>query len=113
MSVYFRSGVSRRWQSAGATTAILAGLLAWPAAAQQTPAPRPQSILPPEKVEATPPPVTPTVPQAVVAPPAVTEALPTLSAAQTEQLARLLADGRVTQGLKYAADKDAQKGRDS
>lgn len=96
----FGRPVRLRWIASAALAA--GGAIALPALAQQVPPP--ESILPSATPQpATPPPaVVPT--QAVpVAPVAPTIPLPTLTAAQSAQLLTMLADGRVKQGLRYAA----------
>jgi murein L,D-transpeptidase YcbB/YkuD len=117
-------GRARKW--AGRSTAALA-LAATPAIAQQVPvssqgkpqaAPKPQTASPAQaKPQTTPPPPAATtatpaqntpIPVPVVPPPPVVP-LPTLSADQAGELKTMLAQGRLAQGLRFAAADAARE----
>jgi murein L,D-transpeptidase YcbB/YkuD len=71
-----------------------------PALTQQAPTPAPQASPSPQAV--------PTPAPVQIAPVPVAPTLPTITAAQGEQLRRLIVQGRIAQGLRYAT-KDAEQ----
>ncbi|WP_414712383.1 hypothetical protein [Sphingomonas sp.] len=97
---------------------VPAMLLAAPAHGQQQQTPKPQSILPPAMQTPPPAATTSTPPQNTPVPPPVVQTLPAaplprLSAEQAAQITTMLNQGRITQGLRYAAADARETATDS
>lgn len=97
--------VIKRTLVQGLTGAAVAALLAGPVAAQQNLLPQQQSPKTPQQgAQLTPPANAQQQPAVVTAPPPPPVVLPTLSPAQQKQLADIIAEGRIAQGLRHDFD---------
>ena len=113
--------ISTKFGGAGRVTRaalVPAMLLAAPAHGQQQQTPKPQSILPPAMQTPPPAATTSTPPQNTPVPPPVVQTLPAaplprLSAEQAAQITTMLNQGRITQGLRYAAADARETATDS